>query len=263
MVRANPQLSDRGIDQVGPNLPGGPGGPYGDSWSDAGAQGIDGAFSGQVGSDDAAAVGDDVRQREALVAGHIARAANGPGIFGPITDNSVRRFQADNGLTVDGIVGPQTAALQRQLSGGGASANDAGSVAAAPSPDRPSVHRPSQEPTTAADLRQERPTRAWIGGCAVQNQPGQRIRRCRSSLNQFGGLEPAIAPGRQHLLQHLRLGCDSSHGRRIRTGSTNRATRRCGRSERGRWTPTTPTAGSTGKRCGWLAPGQRLRRSGT
>jgi N-acetylmuramoyl-L-alanine amidase len=30
------------------------------------------------------------------------------GIFGPITEEAVRRFQAGKGLTVDGIVGRQT-----------------------------------------------------------------------------------------------------------------------------------------------------------
>lgn len=30
------------------------------------------------------------------------------GIFGPRTKNAVMRFQRDNGITVDGIVGPET-----------------------------------------------------------------------------------------------------------------------------------------------------------
>jgi peptidoglycan hydrolase-like protein with peptidoglycan-binding domain len=67
-------------------------------------------------------VGQDIKQlQDALVnLGHMTphQRATGPGIFGPLTDGAVRRFQADRGLTVDGIAGPNTRAeLGRMLSG--------------------------------------------------------------------------------------------------------------------------------------------------
>lgn len=40
------------------------------------------------------------------------------GIFGPITDEAVRRYQQDNGLTVDGWVGPITWGVLTGESGG-------------------------------------------------------------------------------------------------------------------------------------------------
>lgn len=53
--------------------------------------------------------GEDVRQvQEALVRMGFALAADG--IYGPITEGAVRQFQTDKGLTVDGLVGPQTRA---------------------------------------------------------------------------------------------------------------------------------------------------------
>ena len=51
--------------------------------------------------------GEDVRQvQEALVGMGFALAADG--VYGPITEAAVRQFQTDKGLTVDGVVGPQT-----------------------------------------------------------------------------------------------------------------------------------------------------------
>lgn len=41
------------------------------------------------------------------------------GIFGPITDDAVRRYQQDKGLTVDGWVGPITWGSLTGESGGG------------------------------------------------------------------------------------------------------------------------------------------------
>ena len=90
MVRANPQLSDPSSIRPGQvlNLPGdAQADRMANSWSDAGAQGIDGAFSGlsRGRTMRRGQSGDDVRQlQEALVAtGHMSRAeaANGPGIL--------------------------------------------------------------------------------------------------------------------------------------------------------------------------------------
>lgn len=56
--------------------------------------------------------GEAVRALQAALArlGHALRA---DGVFGPLTEVAVRRFQSDRGLAVDGIAGPATMAVLR------------------------------------------------------------------------------------------------------------------------------------------------------
>lgn len=72
--------------------------------------------------------GADVRalQQKLVDEGYLAGPSDVDGIFGTKTENAVKEFQLDNGLRVDGIVGPETAqtlgiTLGTSPSGGGAS----------------------------------------------------------------------------------------------------------------------------------------------
>ena len=207
LLSANPQISNPSLIRPGQvlNLPqSAQADRMANAWSDAGASGnrwreFNGINDGRVLRRGQA--GDDVRRlQEALVAtGHMSRrdAATGPGIFGPITQSSVRRFQADHGLTVDGVVGPQTrAALGRALGRGRPPTAEA--VSPQPRGERPSVHRPqagTYDGTSAAPGTTN--TRAWIPVDApLQNQPGQRDpHRYDQVLNQFGvGSNPRYRP---------------------------------------------------------------------
>ncbi len=53
--------------------------------------------------------GSDVRDVQTALA-NAGIAVDTDGVFGPATENAVREFQSQNGLVVDGIVGPGTRA---------------------------------------------------------------------------------------------------------------------------------------------------------
>ena len=210
LLNANPQISDPSLIRPGQvlNLPqGAQADRMANSWSDGGAAGtrwrqFNGIDDGRILRRGHA--GDDVRslQEALVVTGHMSRtdASTGPGIYGPLTQNSVRRFQADNGLQVDGVVGPQTrAALGRALANSGSNGVPSRDAVASPARrDRPSVHRPqagTYDGTRAA--RGTTNTRAWIPiDAPLQNQPGQRDpHRYDQVLNQFGvGSNPRYRP---------------------------------------------------------------------
>ncbi len=208
LMRANPQITNPSLIRAGQvlDLPCGAGTDrMANRWSDEGASGarwraFRGINAGRTLRRGHA--GDDVRQlQEALVAtGHMTErdAANGPGIFGPITQNSVERFQRAQGLSVDGVAGPQTrAALGRALSQNSRPARRE-VVVPAPRSGRPSVHQPQpgtydgRTPATGTTN-----TRAWIPVDApLQNQSGDRnANRYDQVLNQFGvGSNPRYRP---------------------------------------------------------------------
>ncbi|NLZ52038.1 MAG: peptidoglycan-binding protein [Thermoanaerobacteraceae bacterium] len=58
--------------------------------------------------------GEDVRELQSKLESLGYDVGPIDGIFGPLTEKAVRKFQKDNGLVVDGIVGQETfAALER------------------------------------------------------------------------------------------------------------------------------------------------------
>jgi peptidoglycan hydrolase-like protein with peptidoglycan-binding domain len=62
------------------------------------------------------------------------------GVFGPMTEASVRAFQRRKGLVPDGIVGPASwGAIDEEARAGAAPQHDLPPVAAAGSPDKPIV----------------------------------------------------------------------------------------------------------------------------
>ncbi|WP_205127318.1 MULTISPECIES: peptidoglycan-binding protein [Okeania] len=54
--------------------------------------------------------GGDVRrvQKKLKEGGYLNNDSDVEGIYGPITEAAVRKFQTNEGITVDGVVGPET-----------------------------------------------------------------------------------------------------------------------------------------------------------
>ncbi|HHW02085.1 MAG TPA: peptidoglycan-binding protein [Thermoanaerobacterales bacterium] len=59
--------------------------------------------------------GDDVRELQSKLQSLGYNVGPIDGIFGPLTEKAVKQFQKDNGLKVDGIVGPQTYDMLERL----------------------------------------------------------------------------------------------------------------------------------------------------
>ncbi len=216
LMAANPQIANPNSIRVGQvlDLPAGSGvDRMANRWNDNGADGarwraFRGINTGRTMR--RGHTGDDVRQLQgALVAtGHMsqAQANTGPGLFGPLTQSSVRSFQRAEGLVVDGVVGPQTrAALARAVSGESRAQPTTRPQPARPQPVQPQPRpdRPSNHARPATNYDGSRPaegttnTRAWIPVDApVQSQPGDRSRgRYDQVLNQFGvGSNPRYRP---------------------------------------------------------------------
>lgn len=87
--------------------------------------------------------------------GHFPTEVRSTGNYGPITKQSIRRFQAANGLTVDGVAGPKTmAALDRQV------VLDPGGTTPTPPQPKPNL--------------------------LARGSEGESVARAKQSLNQFG-----------------------------------------------------------------------------
>ncbi|HHX22521.1 MAG: peptidoglycan-binding domain-containing protein [Tepidanaerobacteraceae bacterium] len=59
--------------------------------------------------------GEDVRELQSALESLGYDVGPIDGIFGPLTERAVKRFQKDNGLVVDGIVGQETFAALEKL----------------------------------------------------------------------------------------------------------------------------------------------------
>ena len=79
--------------------------------------------------------GDQVKALQQYLIGLGYPNVKADGIYGPVTESTVKQFQADNGVTADGNFGPQTIAKAQNLSSTG---NAAGNPGTGKLPDDPS-----------------------------------------------------------------------------------------------------------------------------
>ncbi|MFC7320589.1 NlpC/P60 family protein [Halobacillus campisalis] len=89
--------------------------------------------------------GEDVKSLQSSLESKGYYTSSLDGIFGPLTEAAVEEFQADNGLSVDGLVGPNT---ENKLSG---SSEDSSNDNEQSSKDTESEDSSSTEETTSSD----------------------------------------------------------------------------------------------------------------
>jgi len=96
------------------------------------------------------------------------------GIFGPKTDDAVKRYQEDKGLQVDGIAGPETFTSLEMMEGEKAEATEVAESADAPGHDR---HRADSPVEKKAEVEPRKTRGSFMAKLAAKRQAKRARKR--------------------------------------------------------------------------------------